>query len=502
MRTIPGWLFVLGVISLVAMTGVCGVLAYTTARQTAVTLGETGVQVGVSFDIFAQQQPTATASPTPVPTATPQPVTDPADTEDTDDVATAEAVVEPQGTPDPLAELPELSDPGRKTILLMGIDQRSAVDQERAYRSDTMILVHVNPARRHVGMVSIPRDLYVPVPGYRENQRINTANYLGDLNDYPGGGGPALAAETIRQNFGIRVDNYVRVNFDVFERVVDILAPDGVEICVSEDIYDPRYPDAGFGTIEVRFSVGCQRLNAERLLQYARTRATQGGDFDRARRQQEVLRAAQKELLSVGGITNFITQVPALYRELSENVRTDLTLDEILALGALASTISSDNISSAVIDNRHIRGFAKNPEGADVLIPDWVAIRRLIQSTFNPPQNLTLAELRQRAEAENVTIVVYNNTDVGGLATRTREWLASQGVLNVVNVGNMPETTNAPTTIRDYTGRMWSARYLAALLGIPEDRIVSGNDGLTSADLMIVIGTDIEPLLTSAGGGQ
>lgn len=491
MRRIPGWLLVLGVIGFAASTVLCAVFAYTTTRQLAVSAGETGLEVGMSFDVFAQNQPTAAPTFTPPPTVTPtlEPGITPT-------LAPTQDANQPASTPDPLEGVPELSSEGRMTILLLGMDQRSAVDTDKAYRTDTIMLVHVNPAAKHVGMISIPRDLFVPIPGYRENYRINTANYLGDLNEYPGGGGPALAAETIRQNFGIRVDGYVRVNFDVFEQVVNILAPGGIEVCPTAAIYDPKYPDAGYGTIEVRFEAGCQRLDATRLLQYARTRATEGGDFDRARRQQEVLRAAQRELLSVGGIANFITQIPTLYQQLSANVKTDLSLDEIIALGAFASTIGDDDISMAVIDNRHIAGFAKAADNADVLLPDWVAIRRLVKDTFNPQPELTLAELRDRAAAENASVAVFNNTDISGLASRTSEWLASKQV-TASSVGNMPTPDNSPTVIRDYTGRQWTAKYLARLFNIPEDRIEAGRDGLTSADVMVVVGPDVQPLLSN-----
>src|SRR5690606_23888480 len=141
--------------------------------------------------------------------------------------------------------------------------------------------------------------------------------------NYPGGGGPALAMETIANNFGVRVDKYVVVNFNLFESLVDILAPGGVPICIREAIHDPTYPDVGFGFMDVRFEPGCQSLNAQRLLQYARTRKTQGGDFDRARRQQEAIDALRREVISAGGIANFITQIPALWDELGENYRTN-----------------------------------------------------------------------------------------------------------------------------------------------------------------------------------
>src|SRR5262249_44346558 len=149
---------------------------------------------------------------------------------------------------------------------------------------------------------------WVNIPGYKPG-RINTANALGDGNGYPGGG-PALAAETVRQTLGIPVNKYILINFDVFTTLVSTIAPDGTQICVQQVIDDDHYPDAGNGVIHVHFDPGCQVLDAERLLQYARTRATQGSDFDRASRQQEVLRALRDKVLSVGGITHFITEAP------------------------------------------------------------------------------------------------------------------------------------------------------------------------------------------------
>src|SRR5690606_22949904 len=107
---------------------------------------------------------------------------------------------------------------------------------------------------------------------------------------------------------------------------------------------DPDYPDAGYGTIHVHFDTGCQDMNAEQLLQYARTRATQGADFDRARRQQEVLTAMKDELTSIEGIGNLIAQAPTLWDELSDSFKTNLNLEQIIGLGTLVQRIPRDNI--------------------------------------------------------------------------------------------------------------------------------------------------------------
>jgi LCP family protein required for cell wall assembly len=489
---IPGWLFFVIVGAMVLATVICSVGAFGFAQSLAVDLSESGIQVagGSSFDTFLAAQPTATLTPMP-PTATLQPGETPQPT-----FTPTLALAIPQGptaTVDPLAGY-SWSDPRRLNVLVMGIDQRRG--ETGPSHTDTIMIVSIDPVRHTVGILSVPRDLWVNIPGYQPN-RINNANFLGDSGGYPGGG-PALAAETIEANFGIEIDRYIRINFDVFEAAINLIAPNGIEVCPTEVIDDPDYPDAGYGTIPVHFDPGCQRLDAVRLLQYARTRATLGSDFDRAARQQEVIRAVQNEVLNAGGVANFITQVPALWDQLSGSFVTDFTLEELFALATLAQQIPRENVHTGVINNLYV-DLATTSSGEQVLTPRFDAIRFLMDQVFNPQDDLTLAELRQRAEAENASIVVYNNTDVSGLASQTRDWLAAQGV-TITNVGNIPEPTNSTTVIRDYSGKLWTARYLAALLGLPETAIQPAADGLTGEDLMIAAGTDMPAILAGTGG--
>jgi len=480
---VPGWLFVVGIVAVVGLTAVVSLLAFTIARQVAIDAGEAGIQFA-GFNVAA------------VPTSTPVSViniatpTPPITAENNGVVPTLD--LQPTATIDPAAEY-IWNDPRRFTLLLLGIDQRSGVTEDGPYyRTDTMIVVSVDPVRKTAGVLNIPRDLWVNIPGFRQG-RINTANSLGDSNGYPGGG-PALAAETVRQVLGISIDKYLLINFDVFTSLVDIIAPDGVEICVREVIDDPDYPDAGFGTIPVHFDPGCQMLKSEQLLQYARTRATQGSDFDRAERQQDVLKAMRDKVLSVGGITSFIGQAPALWEELSGSFKTNLTLDEILRLGSLVGEIPQENIHFGQIDNLYVN-LATTTSGDQVLLLKTNAVRLLLQQLFNPEDDLSLSDLRTRAESEGASIVVFNNTDVAGLAGQTRDWLSGRGV-TIANVGNTQTPTNANTVIQVYTGKIWTARYLAALMGLPAERVQPGADGLTAEDIAIVIGPDIQPILS------
>lgn len=474
--------FLLGTLALALATVICSVVGFNAARTVALDLGEAGVQPFDPGALVVANTPIPTRQVAGVPTGQPRATV----------AAAAAAPDTPTETPNLLSDIPVNTDPRRVTILVLGIDQRG--NEQGPFRTDTMILVSLDPARKTAGVLSIPRDLWVDIPGFQSG-RINTANSLGDSSGYPGGGA-VLAAATVELNFGIEVDNYVLVNFDVFTAVVNSLAPNGVEICPTELINDPDYPDAGYGTIAIRFEPGCQRLDATRLLQYARTRATQGGDFDRARRQQEVLAAFRNEVLSAGGLANIIGQIPSLWNEVSGSVHTNLTLPELLSLAQLAQEVPRDDIHFGVVDNLYV-DLAQTSTGDQVLIPRQASIGFLLQQVFNPQTDLSLSDLRTRAEAENASIVVFNNTDIAGLAGQTRDWLTSRGV-TVSALGNSAQTDGSPTVIRDYTGQVWTARYLAALLGLPPERVQLGADGATTADVMVVAGPDIVPLL----GGQ
>lgn len=519
---IPGWLFgLVSFMTLIAATFICSIAAYSQTRQVVVDLWDNGIAVNSPGDVinavfnedaFAATMTAAVDENTVngeqvvmVPSITPAStvavaVNEPTQASDSVEPTTesvdiisnaAEPTPTPEATVDPLADY-DWNDPRQVRILLLGIDQRSGTGETGPFRTDTMIVVNVDPVRKTAGMISFVRDLWVDIPNFQPN-RINTANSQGDAANYPGGGGPKLAMDTINSNFGIRIDHYILINFDVFERVVDTIAPNGVEVCIDEPIYDPKFPDDAYGTITVELPAGCQALNATQLLQYARTRATQGGDFDRAQRQQKTIDALRAHVLSIGGITQFITQIPALWNELSDSYRTSLTLNEIIALGKLMSEIDGDSINFGVIDPNYVQ-LGKGPSGEDILYPEYGRINGLIQRIFYPNQQVDTGELLERSKLENATIRVYNGTDISGLAGRTQEWLISKGV-SVSATGNDMNHNGAQTVIRDYGNNRYTAEYLASLLGLSLDRIEPGTDGLAADGIILVVGPDIQSIL-------
>jgi len=522
---LSGWFVGLSAFILLLLgTGLCAVVGYNGMRTFVVDSWERGLRIDQPGDILAAltnpdailEEPTPTdtgagesvvviPSITPVATAagliTPQSVTvestpEPSDTDQSEPVAQAAPptpTIEP--TPDLAAEY-TWNDPRQIRILLLGIDERRGFTTERAYRTDTMIVVNVDPVRNTAGVISFPRDLWVKIPNF-EPQRINAANYIGDNVAYPGGGGPALAMETIAANFGIDVNYYVTVNFTVFETVVDTLAPGGVEVCPAQAIRDEKYPDEGFGTMLVEFPSGCQRLNGERLLQYARTRATQGGDFDRAARQQEVLEAVRREVLNLGGIANFLTQIPRLWEELRDSYRTNLSLEQLIALGFKLNDIPAENITYAVVNTGFVT-LGTGPEGEQILHPSYTRISGLIQQVLYPQIRVDQGDLRARADAEAAPIYLYNGTSIAGLAARTQEWFINRQ-LQVAGLDNAPEHNGQPTVVRYYGGAADTARYVAEVMGLSPDRVEAGGDGqLTGPGVVVILGPDVQGLL---GGG-
>ncbi|MCA9888945.1 MAG: LCP family protein [Anaerolineae bacterium] len=511
---VSGWFVgILALTMLVIGTGICAIVSYNGVRTFVIDSWDNGLQVDDPGDIVAALtnpesilQPTNTpvdtnnviVMPSITPVATLSVATEVAvDTtpEPTGiDVSgqTAQATETPQPTLDPAAEY-QLNDPRQIRILLMGIDERAGFTTENAYRTDTMIVLNIDPVRNTAGVISFPRDLWVAIPNF-EPARINTANYIGDNVAYPGGGGPQLAKETIAANFGIDIDHYVRINFTVFETVVDVVAPNGVEVCPTERIYDDHYPDEGFGTIIVEFLPGCQRLDGEKLLQYARTRSTDGSDFDRAKRQQEVIDAVRVEVLSLGGMANLISQVPVLWSELSDSFDTDLTIEQVIALGFKLNEIPRENIQYAVIDNNYVT-FGQTPQGDQILHPNLGRISDLIRRVLYPQLEVDQADLLTRAEAESADVHIYNGTDIAGLAGRTQEWFIGRGI-SIASVGNAPDHNSAPTVIRYYGETLDTANYIADVMGLSAERIQPGSDGLLVAgNVAVIIGPDVQSLL-------
>lgn len=284
----------------------------------------------------------------------------------------------PSPTPDPLPA--PWQDPRRVSVLLMGIDQRRG--ETGTFPTDTLILFSLDPVGKTAAILSIPRDLWVEYPGTGQTGRINGANILGDSLNYPGGGGPAFAVKTVERVLGVNIPYYVLINFEVFYNLVDALGP--IEVCPTEVIHDDAYPDGSYGYMTVHFDPGCQALDSERLLQYARTRhGDTQGDIGRSTRQQEVILKIREKALSLGGVTSLLPKAVALWESMQDNIRTNLSFEDLISLARTAEQIDSANIRQGQISFDEVY-FGTSPEGETVLVPIGTDIRLLIEDLFRP----------------------------------------------------------------------------------------------------------------------
>lgn len=246
-----------------------------------------------------------------------------------------------------------------RTILVLGLDRRP--DETGPTRSDTLLLMAVRPDVPQVALLSIPRDLYVEVPGHGQS-RINTAHFFG---------GPALAAKTVALNFGVPIDRWARLDFNGFRAIVD--AAGGVDIDVPRRIVDNAYPTEDYGVMRIEFPAGRQHMDGETALRYVRTRHD-SNDFERAERQQQVVLALIGQLLQPSAWPRW----PAVAHAFIQSVETNLRPWDILALLPTLVRVGPEGIKHVVINAEMTTPFT-TPSGGQVLLPRWERIRPLVR---------------------------------------------------------------------------------------------------------------------------
>jgi len=273
----------------------------------------------------------------------------------------------------------------RFTILLMGLDKRPNEDGT-AFRTDSMILVSIDPLTNSVGMLSIPRDLYIEIPpdtvvgsGYGL-QRVNSAYVIGELARP--GYGPQLAMQTVQYNLGIRVNDYFVFDFNT---VIDgINAIGGIDVDVTEAINDPDYPSMNYGYEPLYIPSGRIHMDGALALKYARSRHN-SSDVDRARRQQQVIMTVRAKILNLNMLPELVVQAPGLWSNLSRNIRAGLSFDQLLQLAVYLKDVPKENVRQGVIDYRYV--IPTNWDGASVLIPNRESLGSLMVEVFGAGYN-------------------------------------------------------------------------------------------------------------------
>jgi LCP family protein required for cell wall assembly len=391
----------------------------------------------------------------------------------------ANTPLQPAGGPPP----PEWDGANRVSILVMGLDFRDWQAQEGAPRTDTMLLLTVDPINRTAGMLTIPRDLWVNIPGGFDYGRINTAYSLGESYELPGGG-PGLAVDTVEELLGVPIDFYAQVDFGAFVRFINEIY--GVKINVPEKIKIDPLGDNNTKWLQP----GIQNLPGDLALAYVRARKTEGGDFDRAERQQQVVLAIRNQILRSKMLPLLISKAPTLYNELASGLNTNLNLDQAIRLAWMATQIPEENIKRGSIGADQIN-FATSPDGGQqVLKPLSEKIRLLRDEIFTDSgaaspaaANMDPVELMQ---TEGARVAVLNGSYTPGIAARTTDYLKSLGV-NVTQTDNAEKATPY-TEITFYTGKPYTVKFLVELMSIDPIRIRHFYDPASPVDISVILG--------------
>ena len=326
----------------------------------------------------------------------------------------------PDGTPAPEAprfeasqlDVPEWSSKERVNIILLGTDRRD--NEPDVTRTDTLLIVSIDPVTKSAGVLSLPRDLWVNIPGYGF-ERVNTAFEIGEFQKK--GGGPALLRKTIEGLLGVPIHHYALVGFTGFRKVVDQLG--GVVVDVERPFRDDEFPSGNYGTRRILFQTGLQVLDGETALWFVRSRHADS-DFGRNRRQRQFLLAVRQQALQL----NMITKAPAMLSSIMDSVKTDLRTTEILSLARVAKDVETSKLVSRAVDETMVNPWM-TPGGAAVLLPEPAAIRQVVREVFGSPGKLpTLPVMRappvvSTPDVLNAPIAVNPVSSTPGGATAT-----------------------------------------------------------------------------------
>jgi len=374
----------------------------------------------------------------------------------------------------------------RVNILIMGLDARDWETGQGAPRTDTMMVLTYDPVTKTAGMLSIPRDLWVEIPGFGYD-KINNAYALGEGNRLPGGGA-GLAQQTVEQLLGITINYYAQIDFSAFVRFIDIIG--GVKVDVPNAI---RVQIIGQEET-VRISGGRQVLNGDLALAYARARHDpQGeGDIDRGRRQQQIILAIRQQMARNDVRALVLNNALQIYDALASGINTNMSLQDAFSLGWAVKDVKVEDIAQAVIGPPDYGTYATTPDGTESVIKPFTENIRLLRDqvfasgSARSPLALTSQDVDlMKMEAANVTI--NNGSGNAGIADATRAYLESQGMI-ILSTGNA-DVVNG-TTIIDYTGNPYTVQYLATLMSVNTSHIFSRYDPNSSIDVEIVIGPE------------
>jgi len=411
--------------------------------------------------------PTATPTDTPTPSLTPTPFSLDAPVLINVTPTLSDTTVVP--TPVPLAEMA----PGTINIVVLGSDRRPDWGD---WHTDAIQIVSIQPSMPAVTVLSVPRDLYVYIPGFQMS-RINFADMYGDVYGYEGGG-PALLQQTLLYNLGIPVDHYVRTDFDGFIGIVDTLG--GVDIpvhCRLQDYWP--YPNEAGEYITKTLEPGVHHMDGETALWYARSRKT-SSIFARERRQQQVLQAIWRKAHSL----DLLPRLPQLWDQLRGMVVTDVEFSDALTLVEVAFRLDDRNVRFRNIGYQHVIPWT-TPRGGSVFLPNWEEMEPVVSEALEPLPEGRLWRTLQ-------TVEVWNGTPNAGWDQLAADRLLRQGFGAVIGQTDRQDYPQTQLTDFTSTAKGSAVPYLQWMFDISPENVVSAPDPNVPVQYRLIVGADYQ----------
>ena len=322
--------------------------------------------------------------------------------------------------------LPSKGAKDRINILILG---KAVPNYPGSDLTDTIILASINPQTYESSLLSIPRDLLVKIPGSSQQTKIN-AVYVYGLKSGGQQKGIELLEKVVTEVTGQQIDYYAMINFTAFQQAIDAVG--GVDVEVTDDIFDDRYPGPNYSYETFQISKGWHHLDGTTALKYVRVRHNSGGDFGRARRQQQVIEAAKDKFFAKRGIKESLDFFNGMLKIVQSNVKTDVEFSDYFPFLFLAKDVNVHQVVNKVLDNSEegllvdyhpvmgrVAAYTLRPRAGN-----YFEIKKLAKNIFN------LDDLQRREQArlgENALVTVLSAPKYSEYRARVENILRDKG---------------------------------------------------------------------------
>ncbi len=379
--------------------------------------------------------------------------------------------------------VPQLDRRGQDLMNIVLLGNDGELTGDGFIRTDTIMIVSINRTAGTVAMLTLPRDMYVYIPGWTM-QRLNLAYIHGEAGGWTDGGF-GLLRNTLMYNFGINVHYYAMVNLTGFKAMVDAVG--GVRINVDCAIQNLPLLEAEVPAEAIRVNedgdyvlpVGSYFMNGAEALWYARARDN-NSDFDRGFRQQQIVRGVWRQAVENG----LIGQIPQLWTETIPYVETNLTVEDIIGLAPLAASIDSASIENfALVRTYHTTPW-QTPDGDYVQLPVYETLRPILEDFYTPPTE-------SQINVEGASVAVYNGSSIENFDQVAAQRLAWEGI-NAFAMGPADQTDLTQSLLIDYNGssKGSSLELIARTLNVLPENIQIDPQAEREYDFQVILGSD------------